>query len=186
VLPKTFTGEFVLRIRTANTDAVSGDLPKLVTSIDPRITWTAVHRGDQRFRDSAKEISVVALAVGGAGIVALVLSATGLFAVMSYVVMLRRREIGVRLAIGADPRRIVAFVMRQAITLVAIGAMAGLTLGIPIAFVMRSELSASVNPGDPMIFAPALALLFAVGAVAAAVPALRASRVDPISILRQD
>jgi predicted permease len=186
VLPKTFPGEFVLRMRTSNTEAVSADLPKLVTNVDPRITWTSVRRGDMRFQDEAKQVSVVAMAVAAAGTVALILSATGLFAVMSYIVTLRRREIGVRLAIGADPRRIVALVMRQATKLVAIGAAVGMAIAVPVAFAMRAQLSAAINPSDPMIFAPALALLFTVGAIAAALPALRASRVDPISTLRQD
>jgi predicted permease len=186
VLPKTFNGEFVIRIRTSATDAISADLPKLVTSVDPRITWTSVRRGDMRFQDQAKQMNVVALAVSAAGTVALVLSATGLFAVMSYIVMLRRREIGVRLAIGADPARIVALVMRQAIKLVSIGAAAGLAIGIPVAFVLRSQMAGQSDPMDPMIFVPALGVLLVVGAIAAAVPALRASRVDPISTLRQD
>lgn len=186
VLPKTFSGEFVLRIRTSATDAVSADLPKLVTSIDPRITWTSVRRGDMRFQDIAKEVSVIALAVAAAGTVALVLSATGLFAVMSYVVMLRRREIGIRLAIGADPSRIVALVMRQAIRLVGLGAAAGMTIAVPVAFLMRAEFTAAVDPTDPMIFAPALLLLLVTGAIASVVPAVRAASIDPIATLRQD
>jgi predicted permease len=186
VLPKAFNGPFVIRIRTSATEAVSGDLPKLVTSLDPRIAWTAVQRGDVQFQEQAKLMSTVALAVSAAGVVALILSATGLFAVMSYIVMLRRREIGVRLAIGADPRRIVALVLQQAFKLVLIGAIAGMAVAIPVAFLMRAQMSASVNPSDPAIYLPALALLFAVGTIAAALPALRASRVDPISTLRQD
>lgn len=186
VMPKTFDGEFVLRVRTSAPEAVSADLLQLVPSVDKRITWTSLRRGDMRFEDSAKEMGMITMAIGASGTVALILSATGLFAVMSYIVMLRRREIGVRLAIGADPRRIVALVMRQAIKLVGIGSAVGLSIAIPMAFFMRSEFSALVNPTDPLIFAPALTLLLVVGAIAAAVPALRASRVDPISTLRQD
>lgn len=186
VLPPTFNGTFVLHVRTLTPDAVGADLNKLVTSIDKRITWTNLRRGDMRFEDASKEVGVVALAIAASGTVALILSATGLFAVMSYIVMLRRREIGVRLAIGADPARIVALVMRQAIKLVAIGAAAGMSIAIPIAFLMRAQFSITVKPLDPMNFTPALALLFVVGALAAALPSLRASRVDPISTLRQD
>jgi len=186
VLPETLPGEFVLRIRSRDPEALGADLPKLVTSVDPRIAWTSVRRGDMRFQDAAKEASTLGLAVSAAGSVALVLSVTGLFAVMSYTVMLRRREIGVRIAIGADPWRIVGLVMRQGLTLVSVGAAVGLAIAIPVAFLMRAEVTASIKPMDPVIFVPAVALLFFAGGVAAFVPALRASRVDPIATLRQD
>ena len=71
--------------------------------------------------------------IGAAGTVALALSATGLYAVLSYIVALRRREIGVRLAIGAPPFRIITLVVRQALTLVLAGMACGLALAVPMA-----------------------------------------------------
>ena len=100
--------------------------------------------------------------VGAAGTVALVLSATGLYAVLSYIVALRRREIGVRLAIGAPPSRIVTLVVRQALKLVLAGMACGLALAVPMAFAMRATFVAKVTAADPMVFLPTIAVLLTV------------------------
>ena len=185
-LPKELRGEFTLRVRAADPEALRADLLTLVNRIDPRITWTSIRRGDMRFQDEAREMAGVIYVVGAAGTVALALSATGLYAVLSYIVALRRREIGVRLAIGAPPSRIVTLVVRQALKLVLAGMACGLALAVPMAFAMRATFVAKVTAADPMVFLPTIAVLLTVGIVAAAVPALRASRIDPIATLRQE
>ena len=185
-LPKELSGEFTLRVRAADPEALRADLLTLVNRIDPRITWTSIRRGDMRFQDEAREMTGALYVIGAAGTVALVLSATGLYAVLSYIVALRRREIGVRLAIGAPPSRIVTLVIRQALTLVLAGMACGLALAVPMAFAMRATFVAKVTAADPMVFLPTISVLLAVGILAAAVPALRASRIDPIATLRQE
>jgi predicted permease len=185
-LPKELSREFTLRARADDPDALRADLLTLVNRIDPRITWTSIRRGDMRFQDEAREMTGAVYIVSAAGTVALVLSATGLYAVLSYIVALRRREIGVRLAIGAPPSRIVMLVIRQALTLVLAGMACGLALAVPMAFAMRATFVANVTAADPMVFLPTIAVLLAVGIFAAAVPALRASRIDPIATLRQE
>lgn len=97
-LPKQLSGEFTLRVRAADPEALRADLLTLVNRIDSRITWTSIRRGDMRFQDEAREMAGAVYVVGAAGTVALALSATGLYAVLSYIVALRRREIGVCLA----------------------------------------------------------------------------------------
>ena len=185
-LAKELSGEFTLRVRAADPEALRADLLALVNRIDPRIIWTSIRRGDMRFQDEAREMAGVIYVVGAAGTVALALSATGLYAVLSYIVALRRREIGVRLAIGAPPSRIVTLVIRQALKLVLAGMACGLALAVPMAFAMRATFVAKVPATDPMVFLPTISVLLAVGILAAAVPALRASRIDPIATLRQD
>jgi predicted permease len=185
-LPQQLSGEFTLRVRAADPAALRADLLTLVNRLDPRIAWTSIRRGDMRFQDEAREMSGALYAIGTAGAVALALSATGLYAVLSYIVALRRREIGVRLAIGAPPSRIILLVIRQALTLVAAGMACGVTLAVPMAFAMRATFVAKVTAADPMVFLPTISVLLAVGVVAAAVPALRASRIDPIATLRQE
>jgi putative ABC transport system permease protein len=106
--------------------------------------------------------------------------------VLSYIVALRRREIGVRLAVGAPPSRIVTLVVRQALKLVLAGMVCGLALAVPMAFAMRATFVAKVTATDPMVFLPTISVLLAVGILAAVVPALRASRIDPIATLRQE
>jgi predicted lysophospholipase L1 biosynthesis ABC-type transport system permease subunit len=185
-LPKELNSEFTLRVRAADPEALRADLLTLVNRIDPRITWTSMRRGDMRFQDEAHEMAFAVYTVGAAGTVALALSATGLYAVLSYLVALRRREIGVRLAIGAPPSRIITLVIRQALNLVLVGMACGLTLAVPMAFAMQATFVAKVTATDPMVFLPTISVLLAVGMLAAAIPALRASRIDPIATLRQE
>jgi putative ABC transport system permease protein len=185
-LPKELTGAFTLQVRAADPEALRADLLTLVNRIDPRITWTSIRRGDMRFQDEAREMADAIYVVGAAGTVALALSATGLYAVLSYIVALRRREIGVRLAIGAPPARIVTLIVRQALKLVLAGMACGLAVAVPVAFAMRATFVANVTAADPMVFLPTISVLLAVGILATAVPAFRASRIDPITTLRQE
>jgi putative ABC transport system permease protein len=184
--PKELTGAFTLRVRTTSPEALRQDLMKTINAVDSRIAWTSIRRGDMAFQDDAAEMRFAIFGAGAAALVAVVLSATGLYAVMSYVVLLRRREIGVRVAIGAAPGQIVALMLRQAVRLVGIGVAIGLVLSVPMAFFMQANFVARVTALDPAVFIPTAALLLFVGAVASIVPSLRASRVDPISTLRQD
>lgn len=184
--PNEMKRYFTLRVRASDRDAIGDALRPLISQVDDRITWTSLRRGDGPFEQDSSEMGYVAMAIGAGGLVALVLSATGLYAVMSYVVTLRRREIGVRLAIGAPPARILSLMMRQSMRLVLAGVVFGLLLAVPLAFWLRAAVVIEANPADPMVFLPTTLLLTMVGAIAAAAPALRASRVDPISTLRQD
>lgn len=184
--PRTLAAPFTLRVRAASDpEALMPDVRALIHAVDPRVTWTAVDRGDWVFRLDAREMSVAVYGAGAAGLIALLLSATGLFAVMSYVVELRRREIGIRTAIGAAPSQIAGLFLRQAIRLAAVGVAAGAVLGVPIALFMRSHFVARVEVLDPLAFGPPAILLFVVVLVAAVGPARRAARIDPISTLRQ-
>jgi FtsX-like permease family len=92
--------------------------------------------------------------------------------VLSYLVALRRHEIGVRLAIGAAPSRIITLVVRQTLKLVLAGMVCGLALPVPMAFAMRATFVAKVTAADPMVFLPTISVLLAVGILAAVVPAL--------------
>jgi predicted permease len=186
IFPREISAPFTIRVRAGDPENLRPDLMRTVSSIDPRIAWTSISRGDRLFESETGEMSYVVYAVGISGIVALLLSATGLYAVMSYVVTLRRREIGVRLAIGAAPSRDVSLIHRQSMTLVVAGIVAGLLLAVPTAFAMRAAFVSRVSTVDPLVLGPTALLLLAVGVVASAIPALRASRVDPISTLRQD
>jgi predicted permease len=114
---------------------------------------------------------------------ALALAAMGIYGVLSQLVAARRREIGVRLALGAAPSRIVRSVAAQAATVTAVGILAGLAAAAAAARFMGS-LVFEVRPHDPLTFALVPAVLAVVAAVAALVPARRASRVDPVEVLR--
>jgi ABC-type antimicrobial peptide transport system permease subunit len=119
------------------------------------------------------------------GAITLILSGIGLYGLLAYTVTRRTPEIGVRMALGAEPRAVRWMVMRHSMTLVG----AGIALGIPAAagttWVLDTLLF-GLTPTDPLSFVAAGALLLVVGSLAAYLPARRASRVDPIVALRAE
>jgi putative ABC transport system permease protein len=115
--------------------------------------------------------------------VAVLLAAAGVYAVMAHAVAGRRFEIGVRLALGASPRSILALVLAQGMRLTGAGIVAGLVGGLAIGRVL-SGLLFGVGPRDPLTFASAALLLAATALAACWAPARRASRVEPREALR--
>ena len=134
-------------------------------------------RGDMGFQDEAREMTSLFTSSGRPAPWPWPCPRPDSMPLLSYIVALRRREIGVRLAIGAPPSRIISLVVRQALTLVLAGMACGLALAVPMAFVMRATFVARVTATDPMVFLPAISMLLTVGIMAALVPALRASRI---------
>jgi ABC-type antimicrobial peptide transport system permease subunit len=121
----------------------------------------------------------------GFGILAVLLASVGLYGTLSHAVARRTREIGVRLACGAEPGTIVSMVLREATIMAAIG----LGIGLPFALVVGNALRAflfNVQPDDTVTLVASCLLLTTVALIAAYVPARRASRIDPITALRQD
>ena len=117
--------------------------------------------------------------------VALLLAAVGIGGVLAISVSRRTQEIGIRLALGADALSVIRMVIRQGMTLVA----AGLAIGLPLAFAAARLLRAllfETAPYDAVAFAGAAAALIVVAFLACAVPAIRASRVSPVTALRID
>lgn len=118
-------------------------------------------------------------------VVALILSAVGLFGVTYYSVSQRTRELGIRLAVGAQQRTILAMVMRQSMAPVLLGAVLGIALVIPSSQLIRSLLF-GLKPADPVFIALAVLALLGVAVVASYLPARLASRIDPLVALRQE
>jgi putative ABC transport system permease protein len=117
--------------------------------------------------------------------VALVLASIGMYGVMSYLVGQRRREIGIRLALGASPASVRQLVIRRGAVLAGSGIAAGLVIALAIGYTLQSAVR-GVTAHDPLTFAVTLGLLVLVASAASAVPAWRASRVDPLIALRPD
>jgi ABC-type antimicrobial peptide transport system permease subunit len=119
------------------------------------------------------------------GFVALFLAAVGLYAVMAFSVSRRTREVGIRMALGADATRVLGMVLRQGLIQLAIGMTAGLALALAVSQLMKIVLF-DVQPRDPQIFALVVSVLFAAGVLACILPARRATKVDPLRALRAD
>jgi len=128
---------------------------------------------------------LIALLAAGFGLLATVLASIGLYGVMAFVVARRKKELGIRLALGADPGGVVWMVMREVLLLLAIG----LAIGIPAAMGLGQFVAAQlygIQARDPWIAGATVVLLAVVSAAAGLIPATRASRIDPILALRYE
>jgi ABC-type antimicrobial peptide transport system permease subunit len=128
---------------------------------------------------------LIALLSAGFGLVATLLASVGLYGVMAFAVARRRKELGVRLALGAQPALVIWLVMKEVLVLLA----GGLAVGIPAAIVFGGFLSSQlygIQPNDPWVAGLTMMLLATVSIVAGVIPAHRASRIDPIEALRHE
>jgi predicted permease len=126
---------------------------------------------------------IVAMLSGIFGAVALLLAGLGLYGVTSFTVNRRRAEIGIRMALGATPGRVVRLVLSRVCMVVCLGVLVGLGISIWVSKLV-APLLYGLDPGDPVTLALSAAVLTTVGVLAGWVPAQRASRVDPADILR--
>jgi hypothetical protein len=138
----------------------------------------------QEIAASLADNRVVAVLSTFFGVLALMLAGIGLYGVTAYSVTQRRTEIGIRLALGAKPRRVVGTVVVQLWRLVGIGIAAGIGVSLWASSLMRSLLY-GLDPRDPPTFIGAVVVLAVVAIVAAWFPAWRASRIDPAEVLRE-
>ena len=150
--------------------------------LDPAVS-VDVGSADRLLGEQLRPLRLLTSALAAAGALALILAVTGLYAVVAYLVELRTREIGVRVALGATERRIVRLVLGQGMWLVGGGVVAG--AGAALGLCLRG-LFLGVPAGDPATFAAVAVLTAGVALVAAYLPARRAAEVDPMVALRTE
>jgi len=184
-LGATLPVEFTMYLRAEDAPAIGTSLRQALSLLEPRGASMESTTVLERLRHESSPIRYMGLAAGGLGAVALLLAMAGLYAVVAYVVSLRTREIGVRMAIGASRADITRLVVRQAARLVAVGAVTGLALTLPLTYALRS-MFVGISPFDPLAFIPMLMALVVVSALASIVPARRAASIDPVSAIRAD
>jgi putative ABC transport system permease protein len=165
-------------------DAMRSSLDRVIRAFNPAITF--------RFRILQTEVSdsllrerLMASLSGFFGFLAALLATIGLYGVISYMVVRRRSEIGIRMALGANRNRVLLLIMREAGLLLAIGLGVGTLLALAAARAAGSLLF-GLKPRDPATFVQSIALLSVVSLAASALPAYRAARVDPLDALREE
>lgn len=177
-------GHWYLRTR-GDPAAVLGSMRAAVAALDPQLPVENLQTlSDTITRNLAVERFVGALATAFAAI-ATTLAALGLFGVVTYALTRRRRELGVRLALGAQPARLARMLFAQAGRLGAIGMVIGAALAVAAGHLAQSLLF-GVQGGDPAALALAAATLALVGIAAAGIPVLRIRRIDAAAVLREE
>ncbi|HSA55688.1 MAG TPA: ABC transporter permease [Gemmatimonadaceae bacterium] len=170
---------------TGEPTAIVRPVQSVVRELDPTLPTFEVRPMSAVTRASMARLSFTIVILGAAAVVTLLLGAVGLYGVMAYLVTLRTRELGVRLALGAQPRAVAAMMTRQGLALTVLGIAGGLVLFALVARFLRAFLF-GVAPTDPATLVAASLLLVGVAALASWIPARRASRVDPAETLRAE
>jgi predicted permease len=171
---------------------ISGDPLEAITAVRAAVSEVAPALSIDRITPLAQQVEttaspdrIVALLASGFGCLALGLACVGLYGVMSYAVVRRTSEIGVRMALGARPGSILSGILRESLTLVCVGLVVGFPLAMAGTRLLASGLF-GVEPGDLSTLMAAVLVLISVVCLAALIPAWRASRVSPMVALRQE
>lgn len=181
----TYSSRVVMVRTTGDPIAMVPAIRSAVQSVDPDLPLTDVQSMNERIGNSWSRQRFDAMLFGGFAVLALLLATSGIYAVVSYAVSMRTREMGIRLALGATAPAVIRLVVREGMGFPA----AGLVIGVGAALLFGGALRAvlyQVSPMDPGVLAGAVVLLLAVSLVACLVPARRATRVDPLVALRAE
>ena len=191
--PRIYFSVFQLRRSKVNLVARTRDDPAVtikrmtdaIRAVDPQQTITASYTLGEAVGDAVARPRLLTVLLGVFAVMGLVLGALGIYGVLAYLVGQRAREIGVRLALGAHPRAVLAMILGRGLRLAVAGVVVGLAGALLLTRVMAGVLY-GVTPTDPVTFAGVALALLAVAALASWLPARRATRVDPLVAMRAD
>ena len=179
-----YSGGVFLQVRTESDPLALADVVRrAIRALDPEMPVFAITTLRDQVDASLFPARVGAGMLGVFGLLGLTLASIGLYGVMNYSVARRTREIGIRMALGADARGVLRLVMGQALLLVGVGLAVGLVLAVLMGRQMASLLY-GIGGTDLVAFGGTSMVLLLVAAVASLVPALRATRVDPVRALK--
>jgi predicted permease len=181
-----FDGQFTLIARTdGDPRVVLAALRRAVQELDPTLPIYDAKTLTEHMNIPLFPAKMAAGILASFGVLALLLAAIGIYGVMSYVVAGRTREIGLRMALGAQTADVLRLILRQGMLLATIGTIIGLTIGFGGTRLLKTLLY-GVSAADPVTFAIVTLLLGSVTFLACWLPALRAARVDPMNALRAE
>jgi predicted permease len=176
---------FVIRSERAGTAGLMSEVRQAVRSVNGTIPMTREGTMRDLYAESLARTSFTLVMLAIAGGMALVLGVVGIYGVLAYVVSQRTREIGIRSALGAEPRQLSRMFLLHGLVLSATGAVVGLVAAMAVARLLSSLLF-GVGPNDPTAYVAAVAVTIAAAALASYVPARRAAKIDPIETLRAE
>jgi putative ABC transport system permease protein len=164
---------------------------RTIQSLDQTILVSDVQTLNDKFHPILYFYRLFGLLVGGCGLLAILLAVIGIYGLVAYAVSRRTREIGIRMALGADKEKILRLVIRQGMILVSYGLSAGLLLALALTRVLTSSIFPisilkGVSATDPLTFGSIALLLIMVALLACYIPARRATKVDPMVSLRHE
>jgi predicted permease len=179
------SGTFVIRTPRAATESFLTEAKQAVWSVDSSLPVFQVRTLQDLYKQSLARTAFTLVMLAIAGSMALVLGVVGIYGVIAYAVTQRTREIGIRMALGAQPDGLRKMFVRRGLLLAGIGAITGLLAAAGLTRLMSSLLF-GVKALDPLTYAGVAAILIAAAALASYLPARRASRVDPLDALRSE
>jgi putative ABC transport system permease protein len=176
---------FMMRGPRAGTDSYATEIRQAVSEVSRSLPVTEMRTMEQVYDRSMSRTAFTLTLLAISGGMALLLAAIGIYAVISYTVSQRTREIGIRMALGAQHDRLKMMFVRNGLLWGAIGAAAGVLVAAALSQVM-SALLFEINPLDPLTYAVVVCGLLAASALASYVPARRVTRIDPVEALRAE
>ncbi len=181
----TSSATFAIRSDRAGTEAFLSEIQQAVWSVNPSLPLASVRTMQEIYDQSLARTSFTLVMLGIAGAMALVLGIIGIYGVISYAVSQRTREIGIRLALGEQKKRLQWMFVRSALALTGMGLAIGLAAAAGLMGLMKSILF-GVSPLDPVTYISVPVILAASAAVASYLPARRAAAVNPVEALRAE
>ena len=185
-VPAWGRGSATVYVRTtASSDSAYSLIRNEVRRLDSTLPVYALKTVQGQLDETLLSDRLIALLAAGFGLLATLLASVGLYGVMAFVVARRRKELGIRLALGAQPTQVIWMVMREVLLLLAIG----LAVGVPAALALGKYVASQlygIEPQDPTVAAMTVVLIAVVSAIAGLIPAHRASRINPILALRYE
>jgi ABC-type antimicrobial peptide transport system permease subunit len=185
-VPSWGRGSAAIYVRTATASAAAYNVVRNeVKQLDASLPVYRMKTLESQLDETLLTDHLVALLSAGFGLLATMLAAVGLYGVMAFVVARRKKELGIRLALGAQPGNVIWMVMKEVLVLFAIGLAVGIPAAMALGRFVSSQLYA-IEPFDPWIASATIVLLAIVSGLAGLIPARRASRIDPILALRYE